>query len=89
MIQELMKYSYENKRKFDIVAALGMCLLADEDMIGKVAKASNYAVKKISFGYTKNEYGQIGWDYEKVNNYGSFKEENIESNGVRISAQLY
>lgn len=89
MLQELMKYSYENKRKFDIVAAFGICLLADEDMIGKVAKASNYAVKKISFGYTKNEYGQIGWDYEKVNNYGSFKEENIESNGVRISAQLY
>ena len=89
MLQELMKYSYENKRKFDIVAAFGICLLADEDMIGKVAKVSNYAVKKISFGYTKNEYGQIGWDYEKVNNYGSFKEENIESNGVRISAQLY
>jgi hypothetical protein len=32
VINELMKYTYENKRKFDIVAALGMCLLADEEL---------------------------------------------------------
>jgi hypothetical protein len=31
MIDELMRYSYENKRKFDIVAALGMALIAAEE----------------------------------------------------------
>jgi hypothetical protein len=40
MIQELLKYSYENKRKFDIVAAMGMCELADEEMYGKSIKES-------------------------------------------------
>jgi hypothetical protein len=40
MIDELMRYSYENKRKFDIVAALGIVLLAEEEMTGRVAKPS-------------------------------------------------
>jgi uncharacterized lipoprotein YddW (UPF0748 family) len=31
MIDELMRYSYENKRKFDIVASLGMALIAAEE----------------------------------------------------------
>ena len=38
LLDELIKYSYENKRKFDRVAAFGIVLLADEDMIGKTAK---------------------------------------------------
>jgi hypothetical protein len=41
MIDELMRYSYENKRKFDIVAALGMVLIADEETLGRVAKPSD------------------------------------------------
>jgi hypothetical protein len=36
MLQELIKYSYENKKKFDIVAAMGMCELGDEEMAGVV-----------------------------------------------------
>jgi hypothetical protein len=32
MIDELLRYSYENKRKFDIVAAFGIVLVADEEM---------------------------------------------------------
>jgi hypothetical protein len=40
MIDELMRYSYENKRKFDIVAALGMALIADEETIGRTARTS-------------------------------------------------
>jgi len=34
MLQELLKYSYENKRKFDIVASMGMCELGDEELYG-------------------------------------------------------
>jgi hypothetical protein len=38
MLNELNHYSYENKRKYDIVAALGMVMLADEEMMGKTPK---------------------------------------------------
>ena len=33
MLQELIKYSYANKRKFDIVASIGMAELGDEEMV--------------------------------------------------------
>lgn len=59
MIDELMRYSYENKRKFDIVAALGMALIADEETIGRVAKTSQPYKPNWGLSYTKNQYGQI------------------------------
>lgn len=58
MIDEFIAYSYENKRKFDIVAAFGMALLANEELIGKVAKSSAPA-PKISLGYSRDSHGQI------------------------------
>lgn len=33
ILEQLLNYSYENKRKFDIVSALGMCELADEELM--------------------------------------------------------
>lgn len=33
ILEQLLKYSYENKRKFDIVAALSMAELADEELM--------------------------------------------------------
>jgi len=77
MIDELMRYSYENKRKFDIVAAFGICLLADEDMIGKVARPVGGVSKKLSFGYTRNEMGQVS--FGKINN----TENNLKYDWVR------
>lgn len=60
MLDELIKYSYENKRKFDIVAAYGITLLADEEMFGKVAKAQSISKDNyLNLSYYKNEYGQI------------------------------
>lgn len=38
VLQEMVTYSYENKRKFDIIAALGMALLGDEELMGIVPK---------------------------------------------------
>lgn len=58
LLDELMRYSYENKRKFDIVAAFGICLLADEEMLGKVARTSANGGKKLNIGYGRNEFGQ-------------------------------
>ena len=59
VIDQLIRYSFENKRKFDIVAAFGIVLLANEDMQGKVPKLDNSQDKKLNnIGYYKNEYGQ-------------------------------
>jgi hypothetical protein len=38
MLDELHRYNDENKRKFDIVAAMGMAELADEELTGVVPK---------------------------------------------------
>ena len=59
VINELIRYSNAAKRKFDLVAALGMALLADEDMMGKTPKENSLLDKKIkNIGYYTNEYGQ-------------------------------
>lgn len=34
MLEELLNYSYEDKRRFDIVAAMGQCEIADEELTG-------------------------------------------------------
>lgn len=34
MLDQMLNYSYENKRKFDIIAALQMAEIGDEDMSG-------------------------------------------------------
>lgn len=59
IIDELTRYSIEAKRKFDYVAALGMALLADEDMMGRTPRENSDSVHKVqNIGYYKNEYGQ-------------------------------
>lgn len=77
MIDELMRYSYENKRKFDIVAALGIVLLAEEEMTGRVAKPSQPYKPNWGFSYVKNQYGQI----ELIT--GDDKEREIRTGGSR------
>lgn len=52
IINELLEYSYENKSKYDAVAALGMALLADEDLLGIIPKVDMIV---------KNEWRDIGW----------------------------
>ena len=70
MIQELLKYSYENKRKFDIVAAMGMAELADEEMYGQTVK-SEYVKQRpwrdIGYYYEngRKKYGVIPQNYDK------------------------
>ena len=38
MLDELNRYTDENKRKFDIIAAMSMAELADEELSGVVPK---------------------------------------------------
>lgn len=58
MLNELLKYSYVNKRKFDIVAAMGMAELGDEELFGnapRLQQVQNATWKDI--GYYVDEYG--------------------------------
>ena len=58
VVEELLKYSYENKRKFDIVAALGMCFLANEEFMFVRPKVEvNESTILRPFGYWVDERG--------------------------------
>lgn len=59
VLDELNRYSDENKRKFDIVAALGMALLADEELNGITPKAvQQQELQRLNnIGYYTDEYG--------------------------------
>ena len=71
LLDELISYSYENKRKFDLVAAFGMCLLADEELRGRPARA-NSVQETLSLGYTRNEHGQVKLNNTKWNEQTQF-----------------
>lgn len=63
MLDELLTYNDENKRKFDIVAAMGMVMLADEELSGIVPKLIEDKPE---------EWQDIGYytDYNGVKRYG-------------------
>lgn len=78
MLQELIKYSYVNKRKFDIVAAMGMAELGDEDMMGTVPAS---IIKR-------NEWKDIGYYYENGRKkYGIIPDKNRTTTFVGTTEQ--
>lgn len=46
MLEQLLKYSWENKRKFDIVAAMIAAELGDEDLMDVSPKIQNSTNKE-------------------------------------------
>lgn len=62
LLEQLLNYSYEAKRKFDIVAALGMVEIADEELTG-----INPAVKQS----VESEWNDVGY-YRDENGYMKF-----------------
>ena len=59
MLDELNRYTDENKRKFDIVAAACMALLADEELQGMVPKMVETKVDTWEqIGYYTDEQGR-------------------------------
>lgn len=60
MVNELLNYSYERKRKFDIVAAMGMCELADEELsgLGRNTKVKQKDANMRDVGYYTDAYGR-------------------------------
>lgn len=63
MLNELITYSDENKRKFDIVAAMGMAELGDEEMNGVVASEVEPEEQNTfqDIGYYTDENGIRRW----------------------------
>lgn len=58
MLDELNRYTDENKRKFDIVASIGMAELADEELSGTVPKVVDSQEDSWEdFGYYTDESG--------------------------------
>ncbi len=57
MLEELVTYSYSEKRKFDIVAAMGMCELGDEDMYGLRIETVNAIREEFRYGWWVDEKG--------------------------------
>ena len=58
ILEQLLNYSYENKRKYDIVAAMGMAEIADEELMGFSPKPSRSIEKEWrDFGWFTNSKG--------------------------------
>ena len=45
MLEQMLNYSYENKKKFDIIASIQMCEVGDEELSGIPPKVQQ-AVQK-------------------------------------------
>lgn len=59
ILDELNRYTNENKRKFDIVAAFAMCMLADEELQGVVPKLTEDVKDSWQdIGFYTDEYGR-------------------------------
>ena len=58
VLDELNRYTDENKRKFDIIAAFGMALLADEELTGVVPRQVQQESNEwYDIGYYIDEHG--------------------------------
>ena len=58
MLDELNRYNNENKRKFDIIASMGMAEMADEELKGIIPRELNVETKSFEdFGYYIDERG--------------------------------
>lgn len=58
MLEQLLNYSYEEKRKFDIVASLQMIEIADEEMTGITPTREDILdTKWKDIGYYRDEKG--------------------------------
>lgn len=63
MVEQLLEYSDENKKEFDIVAAMGMCELGDEELSTKKPEIKELKTKEINdIGYwiDRNGYKHSG-----------------------------
>ena len=94
LLEELNNYSIENKRKFDLVAAFGMAMLADEELQGIVPKKLETQIDSWQdIGYYTDDngvrhYGAIPKQSNQIlwnNNFGQLYDDNrIRTSNTRL-----
>lgn len=58
LLEQLRDYQREDRRKYDLVVAMGLCELADEDMMGVAAKSDKTETEMFQpWGWYTNEHG--------------------------------
>jgi hypothetical protein len=58
LLEQLRDYQREDRRRYDLVIAMGLCELADEDMFGLAARGEDSPTSEFSlFGYYNDEHG--------------------------------
>jgi hypothetical protein len=58
LLEQLRDYQREDRRKYDLVIAMGLCELADEDMFGIAARGEDSPTSEFSlFGYWNDDHG--------------------------------
>lgn len=92
MLDELNRYTDENKRKFDIVASLGMACLADEELAGVVPKTTEVKQETwqdIGYYIDSNGRKQYGVIPQKQNiNIQYTWEQSYDDLGIRTTNPL-
>lgn len=97
MLDELNRYTNENKRKFDIVASMAMALLADEELQGVVPKTLQPITNEWkSIGYYtdsqgRRRYGTIPKSQNQIlinNNFGqTYDDTRIRTSNTRVLSE--
>lgn len=89
MLDELSRYTDEMKRKFDIVAAMGLCELGDEDMMGVTPRqVENTDDSFQDFGYyidPETGYRRQGMIPKKIKTMATINSISYDNLGIRTS----
>lgn len=89
MLDELSRYTDEMKRKFDIIAAMGLCELGDEDMMGVTPRqVENIDDSFQDFGYyidPETGYRRYGMIPKKIKTKATINSISYDNLGIRTS----
>lgn len=89
MLDELSRYTDEMKRKFDIIAAMGLCELGDEDMMGVTPRqVENTDDSFQDFGYyidPETGYRRQGMIPKKIKTKATINSISYDNLGIRTS----
>lgn len=89
MLDELSRYTDEMKRKFDIIAAMGLCELGDEDMMGVTPRqVENIDDSFQDFGYyidPETGYRRQGIIPKKIKTKATINNISYDNLGIRTS----
>lgn len=89
MLDELSRYTDEMKRKFDIIAAMGLCELGDEDMMGVTPRQiENTDDSFQDFGYyidPETGYRRQGVIPKKIKTIATINSISYDNLGIRTS----